>query len=120
MTAPWATYPGAPAPGTRLCRAADVPAPGTLAVDVDGFAVLIVRTGAEPVAFVNACPHQYLPLTHRGAGVLSADGTKLICTNHDAVFDAATGAGLGGYGAGCELDAVPVEIDANGFLVISK
>lgn len=118
MSDAWRSYPGAPRPGASLCLLDDIPDPGTKAIDLSGFSILLWRSGPEVLAYVNACPHQYLPLTHRAERVLSADGTKLICSNHDAVFDARTGAGLGGYGHGCELDPVPVTIGANGHISI--
>ena len=37
-------------------------------------AVIVVRRGAELRAFLDLCPHQFLPLTWRGRKVLSADG----------------------------------------------
>jgi len=43
----------------------------------------------------------------------------LICSNHDAVFDAETGEGLGGHGQGCQLDPVPLET-VGGRIFIAK
>ncbi len=110
MSEAWKSYPGAASPGTDLCGLDDLPDPGSFSVSVGDFSVLLVRNGAELRAFVNACPHQYLPLDYRADDVLSADRGKLICSNHDAVFDADTGEGLGGFAQGCALDMVPVEI----------
>ena len=117
MSTAWETYPGAPGSGTDLCALGDVPVQGTHSVTVAGFSVLLVRSNGEIRAFVNACPHQYLPLDYRAADVLSAGGDKLICSNHDAVFDAQSGAGLGGYAQGCTLDIVPVVIKENRVVV---
>jgi len=69
-------------------------------------------------AFVNACPHQYLPLDHRGNSILSADGTVVRCTNHGAGFCISTGQGVEGLGIDHQLDAVPVCIDDLGQIVI--
>ena len=57
---------------------------------------------------VNACPHQFLPLNHRGAQVMSVDGKTIRCTNHSAGFDAATGDGTEGLGQGCALVPIPI------------
>lgn len=70
------------------------------------FPLLVLRDGAQFRAFVNACPHQYLPLDYRGDRLLSADGTALLCTAHGARFDKSTGAAISG--ADCGLDPVPV------------
>lgn len=110
MSEAWKSYPGAVASGTDLCGVDDIPDPGTHSVAVGDFSILLVRSKSGVRAFVNACPHQYLPLDYRADDVLSADQNKLLCSNHDAVFDAETGAGLGGFASGCELDAVPVEV----------
>jgi nitrite reductase/ring-hydroxylating ferredoxin subunit len=69
-------------------------------------------------AFVNACPHQYLPLDHRGDSILSADGTVIRCTNHGAGFCASTGHGVEGLGIDQQLDVVPVRICDLGQIVI--
>ena len=110
MSEAWRSYRGAPEPGARLCDVEAIPDPGTLTVSLDGFPVLIVRRAGAVSAFVNACPHQYLPLDHKGDRLLSADGAVLRCTNHSAGFDAATGEGVEGLGIGCALDAIPVHV----------
>lgn len=114
----WRDFPGAPAPGTALCDAADIPAQGVKSLDIQGFPVLLLR-GAEGLrAYVNACPHQFLPLDWRSDRILSPDGRVLRCSNHDAGFDADTGQGLDGVAQGCALDPVPVEL-RDGALVIA-
>ena len=118
MSDAWASYPGAPRTGARICARADLPKKGALPFGIGGFPVLVVCDCAGVRAFVNACPHQYLPLTYRGTAVLSADGGTLRCSNHDAAFDAQTGQGLSGFGQGCELDAIPVAFDSHNNLVI--
>lgn len=90
----WRDWPRAPAPGTALCPEAAVAPVHSL--DLGGFPVLLVRGPAGLSGFINACPHQYLPLDWQGGHVLSADGCRLICASHQACFDAATGAVLSG------------------------
>ncbi len=83
-------------------------------------AVLVVRRGAELRAYLDLCPHQYLPLTWRGPrGVLSADGERLRCTNHGAEFAVADGRALSGPGDGCGLTPVPLRVELDGTLVIA-
>jgi nitrite reductase/ring-hydroxylating ferredoxin subunit len=113
----WRDFPGAPGAGARICRAVDVPVSGVASHDLDGFPVLLVASAEGLRAYVNACPHQYLPLDWRSGNILSADGATLRCSNHDAGFDACTGQGLDGLGQGCALDPVPVHI-AGDWLVI--
>lgn len=114
MNEGWKGYRGAPAGGTIICNFDDIPEPGTLCCTLSGYPVLLVRRAGLVRAFVNACPHQFLPLNHRGERLLSADGQTLRCTNHGAGFDALTGQGTEGLGIGCKLDAIPVSLDETG------
>lgn len=113
----WTDYSTAPAPGTPICKAEDIR--GVLSLPVTtakgSFPLLLVRLGDQLRAYVNACPHQYLPLDYRGNQLLSADGTKLMCTAHGARFDILTGEVV--EGADCGLDRVPVAVvDGNVFI----
>ena len=110
MTDAWKSYPGAPQEGAVICDLAQAAEDGTTCLEVDGFPILLLRHGGELRAFVNACPHQYLPLDHKSDRLLSADGTRIRCSNHSAGFDALTGEGVEGLGLGACLDPVPVSI----------
>jgi nitrite reductase/ring-hydroxylating ferredoxin subunit len=122
MTEAWRSYRSAPEVGTAVCSAEAVPEGGTKTVTLESergsFPLLLVRTSANIRAFVNACPHQYLPLDYRGSRLLSADGRIVRCTNHSAGFCATTGIGVEGLGTGAQLDPVPVSIDVSGQIVI--
>ena len=113
----WTDYFSAPAPGTPVCDAAQVGDVLSLSVTTDrgAFPMLVLRAGGALRAYVNACPHQYLPLDYRGDRLVSADGTMLMCSAHGARFDILTGAAVAG--ADCGLDAVPVRI-VEGMVVI--
>ena len=63
MSDAWKSYPGAPAEGTPICPLEDA-SDGATCIEVDGFPLVILRRGNDLRAFVNACPHQYLPLNH--------------------------------------------------------
>lgn len=115
----WTDYSSAPCPGTPVC---DATLPGgvlSLSVKTDkgAFPMLIVRAGDDLRAYVNACPHQYLPLDYRGDQLLTGDGTKLMCTAHGARFDILTGEAVDG--AACGLDPVPVAV-VKGWVVIAS
>lgn len=118
----WRRYRGAPQTGQAIGALADVPDGGTLAVSFTQngreFPLLVVRRGPSLSVFVNACPHADLPLTYRSDRVLSADGARLMCSNHYAEFDALSGEGRGGLAANCRLDRVPVRVDAAGQMVV--
>lgn len=108
----WTDYSTAPDPGTPVGPANMTGATTlTLITDKGEFPLLLVRAGDRVHAYVNACPHQYLPLDYRGPQILSADGARLMCTGHGAQFDAATGDPLAG--ADCALDRVPLTLDGD-------
>lgn len=125
MTQAWQKYRSAPVPGTRIIKTDELPTDDcTLGLTVQSekgsFPLLLVNLNEALLAYVNACPHQYLPLDQRGKRILSQDGEVLRCTNHDATFSARTGQGVGGHGLGCALDPVPVKVDEEGWLVIAS
>ncbi|MBU3030535.1 Rieske (2Fe-2S) protein [Paracoccus marinaquae] len=115
----WTDYSSAPAPGTPICAEAGITAvhPLTIRSERGEFPLILLRDGDKLRAYVNACPHQYLPLNYRGEQLLSADGAMLLCTNHGARFDISTGRVI--EGADCGLDPVPVSI-AEGMVVIGE
>ncbi len=108
----------APSAGALLGRLPDFPdAAATRAKYVaDGreVAIVVVRRGTELRAYLDLCPHQYLPLTWRGRRVLSTDGERLRCTNHGAEFAVADGRGLSGPGNACGLTPVPLRVETDG------
>ncbi|WP_104202575.1 Rieske (2Fe-2S) protein [Billgrantia saliphila] len=124
MSEAWQQYRSAPARGTRLIPFTELAAGETRTLTLQSengsFPLLLVRLDDTVLAYVNACPHQYLPLDQRGSRLLSQDGEQLRCTNHDATFSVRTGEGIGGLGLGCALDPVPVSVDDEDWLVIAE
>ena len=58
-------------------------------------------------------------LTYRSGSVVSADGGRLVCSNHHAEFSVEDGGALSGpVSPGCGLTPVPVHVDADGSLII--
>ena len=122
-TEAWRKSPQAPTPGTSLGPLNDIPS-GEAKEYVFGtgrrvFSMLVVRRGDAARAYVNACPHVWLPLTYRGGGVVSADGERLVCSNHYAEFSVEDGSTVSGpVTPDCGLTPVPVHVDAQGCLII--
>ena len=108
----------APGAGAVLGRLPDFPDGAATPVSYHSggreVAVLMIRRGTELRAYLDLCPHHYLPLTWRGPRVLSGNGKRLRCTNHGAEFAVADGRGLSGPGSACGLTAVPVRVDEDG------
>ena len=85
------------------------------------FSMLVVRRGDDVKAFVNLCPHVFLPLTFRSDRILSGDGERITCSNHFAQFAVDDGRALSGPVApGCTLDRVAVHVDANRQIVVGE
>jgi nitrite reductase/ring-hydroxylating ferredoxin subunit len=113
----WRSFPNAPAEGTPVCAMSEVPRTGVKSFDIDGFPLILVVSAEGLRAYVNACPHQFLPLDWRSDAILSGDAELLRCSNHDAGFDACTGAGLDGFAQGCALDPVPITVHEDALLI---
>ena len=85
------------------------------------FSMLAIRRGDQVRAYVNACPHVWLPLTFRSPRVLSMDGARLVCSNHYAEFAVEDGRAIAGpVEPGCALTRIPVHVDALGDVVIGE
>ena len=121
----WDEMPLAPARGTSLGPLAAIEDASVREFQFGSgrriFSMLAVRRGSEVRAYVNACPHVWLPLTFRGSRLLSADGERLVCSNHFAEFAVDDGRALSGpVEPGCGLARVPVHVDARGDVVIGE
>ena len=111
MSDAWKSYRGAPKDGTVLFRLDDLVNETVVCLEIDGFPILLIQQGEDLRAYVNACPHQFLPLNHKGNKLLSENGRLIRCTNHGAGFLVATGEGAEGLGIGECLDAIPIRVD---------
>ncbi len=70
----------------RACALSDVPDNGTLAVELAGEPVAIVRTGGEVFAIRDVCSHAEVPLSEG-----EVDGCTIECWLHGSRFDLRTG-----------------------------
>ena len=64
-------------------------------------------------AYVNRCPHIGLSLDWVDNQFFSIDGRYLMCANHGATFEPATGECIWGPCVGTALQSVPLEIEAD-------
>lgn len=113
----WQTLENAPAPGTVLCQFASLvngePQEYSFAADqaAPAFRVLVHRHGDKVSAYVNQCPHQWLPLNRGDGKFVEWSEHQVMCAHHSAVFDLArSGICLMGPCQGSNLIAVPVGI----------
>jgi nitrite reductase/ring-hydroxylating ferredoxin subunit len=80
------------------------------------FPIIATRINGIIYCYVNACPHQYLPLNYRSDNIISSDGHRFLCSAHGASFDIKTGSCL--TDAFEKLDAIPVFEDQEGSVCI--
>jgi nitrite reductase/ring-hydroxylating ferredoxin subunit len=71
----------------------------------DGF---VVRHHGELMAYRNQCPHQPLSLDYGDGDFFTEDGALLLCRNHGALFDPASGRCVEGPCYGAHLLPLPV------------
>lgn len=76
---------------------------------LEGF---VVGFQGELFAYVNRCRHVPLPLDWMDNQFFTEDGSYLLCANHGALYEPATGECLWGPCVGERLQRVPLKVDA--------
>lgn len=79
--------------------------------------IILIRRGDQVSAFLNVCPHAGWPLDTFDGRFLTTEAGSLICAAHMAVFDARSGACLGGPGQGRGLTRLTVQSDGERWLI---
>ena len=113
----WRTLPNAPAAGTAVCTpqqlADGVTVEFVFAADkaLQSFRLIAHRHHDGISAYVNQCPHHWLPMNRADGPFVKWSEHQLMCAHHSAVFDLArAGICLMGPCQGSNLIAVPVAI----------
>ncbi len=104
----------------RLCRLADIPdgASRGFGPARGGFTGLFaIRRGDAVFVYVNACPHVGAALDRAPDRFLTADGARIVCAAHGALFGIEDGVCVGGPCVGGRLEAVPARIVDGAVLV---
>ncbi len=108
-------------PKTFLCHALDLDATGAkeIVLEQNGarVSVFVVKNGEEVLGYVNACPHARLPLNWREDMFFDLSGRYLLCANHGAHFDIATGKCVRGPCVGQSLTPLSVRVDGGGDII---
>ncbi|MDP6584497.1 MAG: Rieske 2Fe-2S domain-containing protein [Anaerolineales bacterium] len=77
----------------------------------------VIRHGQISKAYINRCSHLMLELDWEPGEVFDLDGEYLICANHGALYEPATGNCVGGPCNGVGLEPLTVvEITGNVYL----
>ena len=104
----------APPPGTRLCRLADLPDPGsrdfTFGVGPSAFEMFVVRRDAAAFGYRNSCPHTGAPLNWLPGRLLDPMRAIIQCATHGARFRIEDGLCTWGPCRGDSLEAIPVRV----------
>jgi nitrite reductase/ring-hydroxylating ferredoxin subunit len=106
----------------RLCRFADVPDGGARVIDEGsaGVPVVIVRRGENVWAYVNRCPHFSVPLDFQPGVVSCYRSQVLMCAHHSALFRFDDGMCIDGPCTGSALEAVPVKVESDDWVVSQR
>jgi nitrite reductase/ring-hydroxylating ferredoxin subunit len=70
--------------------------------------IFVLRWDRKLYAYANSCPHQGANLDWERNQFLDADGTRIVCGKHGALFDVASGECVDGPCLGARL--VPVRL----------
>lgn len=108
-----------------LCTLADLDATGareiTLMRGDARYPVFVVRLGAplgtNVRSYENICPHARLPLNAAADVFYDVSRTILVCANHGAHFDPATGICLRGPCKGMRLKVFPVAMEGQNVVI---
>lgn len=102
-------------PGDALCRLDEIENPGSrgfvMLRDGEEEEIFVVRDGDEAFAYVNICPHRFLPLNWKPDVFLNFQKTRILCVVHAATFDMRDGSYLSGPCPGQGLETVPITIE---------
>lgn len=95
-----------------LCRTEELADSGTANVVLgegeDELDIVVVRTGGKPHAYINSCPHQFIPLETFPNHFLTEDRRHLVCSGHGALFELASGICTRGPCIGRTLDRLTI------------
>lgn len=119
MNDEWKNHSNAPTAGQYICHSNDIEHNGHKSLLLNEYPIILTKTEHAINAFVNMCPHQYLPFDYRGNSIISQDGLSIMCSSHGAMFCIKTAEGTDGFGLGHTLEPIPILIDDNGRVCIA-
>lgn len=112
MTNRWRDAPFAPASGTFLCFAEEIPEVGgwevTFGHGKETFRILLMRKSGQVRAYRNLCPHFSLPLNYNPQEFITTEDDLVMCAHHTAFFRIADGVCVDGPCEGTHLESIPI------------
>ena len=98
---------------TFLCKIDTLSDPGTqnvvLGEPPDDLDIVIVQTAGTRHAYINSCPHEFIPLETFPNHFLTEDKKHLLCSGHGAQFNLANGECVSGPCLGKSLARLAIE-----------
>jgi nitrite reductase/ring-hydroxylating ferredoxin subunit len=95
-----------------LCRIEDLARTGAkgivLGEGADTLDVVVVEKDGARHAFINACPHQFIPLETFPDDFFTEDRKHLVCSGHGALFEPDSGRCIEGPCEGEGLDPLAI------------
>jgi nitrite reductase/ring-hydroxylating ferredoxin subunit len=86
---------------------------------VRNWLIFVIRWGKRVVGYENACPHEGTPLDDMEPGqFFDADGLRIQCCKHGALFDLGTGECVDGPCVGACLTPVELIVDEDGDICV--
>ena len=98
-------------PARRLCRIADIPDGGALALAGPGRPLVLVRRGDAVWGYADRCPHFSVPLAATPGVVLTYESEVIMCAHHSALFRFEDGHCIEGPCQGAALDRQALRIE---------
>jgi len=83
----------------------------------DVFRVVVIRLGAQLLAFHNCCPHFSLPLNYEPDRFHVFGGDMVMCAHHTAIYRLTDGSCVDGPCTGARLTSIPIAIEGGDVLV---
>ena len=106
-----------------LCRKEDLAATGAkglvLGEGEDALEVVVVEKSGKRYAYINACPHQFIPLETFADHFFAEDKKHLICSGHWALFRPDTGLCVEGPCRGDSLDKLTI-VEQDGAIYLNE
>ncbi len=92
---------------------------GVLGEGEDELDIVIVQTNGARHAYINCCPHQFIPLETFPNHFLTEDGKHFVCSGHGARFELDTGKCVAGPCLGKGLDPLST-MEKDGALYLAE
>jgi nitrite reductase/ring-hydroxylating ferredoxin subunit len=110
----WRLHDFAPSPGQILCEFEEIPDGHCKEIHYGegayAFSLLVHRSRADVMAYVNRCPHFSLPLNNLPGHFVMMEGARVMCAFHGAVFRLDDGYCEAGPAATSYLEPVEVTV----------